>query len=401
MCYDKIKAGKTVGGTEMKLLIYQWNSYFQYDIYSICNEKSIQYQVFEWKFQNKNQDEEFQKWFNNSISSKEFDAVLSVNYYPVISDVCAKKQMKYIAWCYDNPLNVERIEETINYERNYVFLFDRVQYSGYAQKGFDTVYYLPLGVNKNRLANIEITRKEYEKYFADVSFVGNLYESKFQELTRVLNEYTRGYINSLMDIQSQIYGCYFLDELISEELVDDINSQYRALNPETKLMVNKAALTFSMASEITRNERLILLNLCGKRYTTKFYSYDDSELIKNVQKCGALDYVLEMPKVFASSKINLNPSLRSIQTGIPLRALDIMGAGGFLLSNYQQELVEYYENERDMVVYESIEDAMEKIRFYLANDNLRMKIAENGKRRTLDEHTLQKCFEKITEIAEL
>ena len=82
-----------------------------------------------------------------------YDAVLSVNYYPVISQACMKKNIKYIAWCYDNPLNVERIEETLNNPVNYVFLFDKVQFWNYAEKGFETVYYLPLGVNRSRFSN--------------------------------------------------------------------------------------------------------------------------------------------------------------------------------------------------------------------------------------------------------
>lgn len=103
--------------------------------------------------------------------------------------------------------------------------------------------------------------------------------------------------------------------------------------------------------------------------------------------------------MFACSKINLNPSLRIIQTGIPQRALDIMGAGGFLLSNYQEELMEYYENEKDMAVYDSYGDAMEKIEFYLKHEELRRHIAENGRRRTLEEHTMQQCMEQIWHVA--
>ena len=52
----------------------------------------------------------------------------------------------------------------------------------------------------------------------------------------------------------------------------------------------------------------------------------------------------ELPCVFRYSKLNLNPTLKSIQSGIPLRALDIMGAKGVLLSNFQPELVEYFED---------------------------------------------------------
>ena len=48
----------------MKLLIYQWNSYLQYDICQICKEKNISYEMFEWKFKNKNCDDAFQNWFD-------------------------------------------------------------------------------------------------------------------------------------------------------------------------------------------------------------------------------------------------------------------------------------------------------------------------------------------------
>lgn len=385
----------------MKLLIYQWNSYFQYDIYEICKESNIIFEVFSWTFQSKNEDEKFEQWFEEHMDCRAFDALLSVNYWPLLAQVCHRHGIKYIAWCYDCPLNVEKIEETLGHPTNHVFFFDRMQFQKYRQAGFETVYHLPMGVNSTRLRNLQISKEEYERYEAQVSFIGNLYNSRLQEILAPMNDYTRGYLKAVMDLQSQIYGYYFFDEVISEEFIQDINSQYLEKEPDTKFQLSREALTFAMASEITRQDRIILLNLCGRRYHTKFYSYEDSELIKNVEKCKALDYISEMPKMFFCSKINLNPSLRIIQSGIPLRALDIMGAGGFLLSNYQEELVELYENEKEMVVYESIEDALEKAEFYLRNEDIRLKIAENGRKKTLEQHSLQQCMKTIFEISGL
>lgn len=385
----------------MKLLIYQWGSYLQYDIFSICKEKNIYFQIFEWKFENKNHDEKFEQWFCNMVKEGEYDALLSVNYFPVLSDVCMKRKIKYIAWCYDNPLNVERIEETLDNPVNYVFLFDKMQFWQYVQKGFQTVYHLPLGVNSSRLMQLKVSSAECAQYSAEVSFVGNLYKSLIHELMELMDDYTRGYLKSLMDVQLQIYGQYIFDEIITQELIDNINGQYLRQNPDTGLRLSKPALTFAMASEVTRNERLVLLSLCGKRFDTKLYSNDDSVVIKNVTKCGPVDYVETMPKVFTCSKINLNPTLRIIQTGIPLRAFDIMGAGGFLLSNYQEELLEHFENEKHLVIYESMEDAIEKIGFYLKHEERRCQIAENGKKRTLEEYSLQNCMERIFQTAGL
>jgi spore maturation protein CgeB len=85
-----------------------------------------------------------------------------------------------------------------------------------------------------------------------------------------------------------------------------------------------------------------------------------------------------MPYIFASSKININISLRSILTGIPLRVVDIIGAGGFCLTNYQAEMSEYFENGRELVWFESPGDMVEKADYFLHHDDEREKIAING-----------------------
>ena len=385
----------------MKLLIYSWSSYLQHDIYMICKESGITYDSFAWEFKDKNVDDEFEKWFANNVTPSQYDAILSVNYWPMLSKVAQKNSIKYIAWCYDNPLNVYNIEKTLGNPANYVFLFDHVQYAKYKEQGYDTVFHLPLGVNATRYKNLSISKENYEKYNAEVSFVGNLYASRIGDIMAPMEEYTQGYLEALMEAQSQIYGYYMLDEMLTDDLLDDINGQYRKKQPDTTFCLSKEALNWAMASEITRRERLLLLNLCGKRFDTKFYSYQDTDLIKEVKKCGAVDYVTESPFVFHCSKINLNPSLRIIQSGIPLRAFDIMGAGGFLLSNYQPELLEFYQNENEMVIYESLEDAVEKIDFYLKHEDLRLQIVKNGREKTLTEHSLQNRMKEILTIAEL
>lgn len=338
-------------------------------------------------------------WFDREIDSKKYDALVSVNYFPVLAEICKKNHLKYIAWCYDNPLNVKHIENTLAYETNYVFVFDRVQWSKYASQGFSTVYHMPLGVNAGRVSRVKATAEDYKRYSAETAFVGNLYESKLLELLQPLEDYTKGYLKALMDVQQKLYGCYLFDEFITDEYVDGINHQYQKKAPGTEFQVSKEALSFAMASEVTRRERIILLNLMGSRYQTRFYSYDKSDLVRNVEYSGSLDYVTQMPLAFQCAKINLNPTLRIIQSGIPLRAFDIMGSGGFLLSNWQEELAEYYVDGQDMVLYESIEDAVEKAGFYIQNDAAREKIIASGRRKTLEEHNLESIIGAMLKIA--
>lgn len=385
----------------MKLLIYEWSAFLEHDIFEICQEEGLDYESFSWKFTDKNTDNAFEKWFHKAIDSNRFTALLSINYWPMLSRVCQSRGLKYIAWCYDNPLNVMRVEETLANPVNHVFFFDRVQYLRYKNAGFDTVFHLPLGVNQKRMERMTISAAESAQYTAEVALVGKLYESQLPEIMAPLNDYTRGFLDALIKTQMKICGSYLLDECISDELIREINRQYLEKEPDTQVRMSREALSYAMASEVTRRDRIVLLSLMGVRFDTRLYSYQNSEVIKNVKKYPPVNYRTEMPKIFACSKINLNPSLRIIQTGIPLRAFDIMGAGGFLLSNRQEELLELFEDGREMATYEGLEDAVDKAAFYLQHEELRKKIAENGRKKTLEEYSLLNRMKKIFAIAEL
>jgi spore maturation protein CgeB len=204
-------------------------------------------------------------------------------------------------------------------------------------------------------------------------------------------------VDAVMAAQQDLYGCYLFDEVVTDELTARINAYIKEQHPDTAFRLLREALTFAMASEVTRKDRLILLTLLGRRFDTRLYSFQESEIIQGVKCFPPVDYVTEMPKVFACSKINLNPVLRCIQSGIPLRALDVMGAGGLLLSSYQPELAEQFAGEEEMVMYESMEDAVAKADFYLKHDDLRLQIAQNGQKKVLEQYSLQERLHTILE----
>ena len=83
------------------------------------------------------------------------------------------------------------------------------------------------------------------------------------------------------------------------------------------------------------------------------------------------------------------------KNGIPLRAMDIMGAGGFLLTNYQKDFDRHFTAGEDYVYYDSPEDMMNKIDYYLLNPWARNKIALSGQQKVCSEHTYKRRFEYI------
>lgn len=361
----------------MNLLLYDSCSYTQTDIMDTLDEMGIKHKNIIYNFPDITHDDFFAYRFAKIIQENSFDAVFSTNYYPVVAEVCHKQSIKYISWSYDSPLNIPNMEETLGYPTNYVFFFDRIEYQKYADKGFTNVYHMPLGVNVSRLRNLTVTAKDCTQYSADIALVGQLYESSLPGLMIPLNDYLKGYINAITETQLRVYGYNFIEGMLTDDIMQQINDCYRAFG-QTSVTLEKYGLACTIAKEVTRTERLVLLSTLADMYDVKLYSNQWDAALSAVTYGGTVNYYTQMPKVFRLSKINLNPSLRCIQSAIPLRALDIMGCGGFLLSNYQPELAEYFENGVELALYSSLEDAVAQAAYYLSHDDIRTQIAQKG-----------------------
>lgn len=153
--------------------------------------------------------------------------------------------------------------------------------------------------------------------------------------------------------------------------------------------MGRRELEFMLACETTGRERYIALALLSAHYNVDLYSTDKDERLDKVNYRGYADYYTRMPLVFSGSKINLNISLKTIRTGIPLRVIDVMGCGGFVLSNYQSELTEYFEVGKDCVIYEDTEDLFMKAKYYLNHEEERRRIATAGYERVKRDFTFK------------
>jgi len=128
--------------------------------------------------------------------------------------------------------------------------------------------------------------------------------------------------------------------------------------------------------------------------------YTDDENIKmpGVRNRGLADYWEVAPKIFNRSRINLNFTIRNIRSGLPLRIWDIMGAGGFLITNYQPELEMYFKNGEDLVYFTDKEDLAKKVKYYLEHEEERRQIALNGQRKVRELHTYNHRFDEMNKI---
>ena len=361
----------------MKILLFNNHSYTREDIMDVLRMKGIHVEYMDHQFKDKNQDDKFLFDFKKMIVEKSFDLVFSINYYPLLAQVCYDLKMKYISWSYDCPLDVRNIEETLGYPTNYVFLYDKLQTQKYIDMGFENIYHLPLAVNTKRLDKMVVKPNHIRDFSGDIAFVGKLYQYVYPEIVELLPEYLQGYLDGICESQLNVYGCYFLDQIVTESLLSELNKIW--YNKDGFRMI-KEELTYAMAAHITNKERMSILsgladNLEGR--TINLFSGDKFKY-KGISEKGRVNYWTEMPYVFKTNKINLNMSLKCIYSGIPLRVVDIMGSRGFLLTNFQSELLDYFEPGEDLAVYTGLEEAIDLSYYYLNNESERNKIIENG-----------------------
>lgn len=128
-----------------------------------------------------------------------------------------------------------------------------------------------------------------------------------------------------------------------------------------------------------------------RKYDFRLYTGSDTRSLSELHahNCGRVDYHTQMPLVFAGSRINLNISLCSIHSGIPLRVLDIMACGGFVLSNWQPEIAECFEEGIEIVTFRSLEECMDKVWYYLSHEEERRQIAEAGYRKVKEKFSYE------------
>lgn len=365
----------------MRVLYYYWNENSKDDCVEAFTMLGHKVSVWSHKFASYTRDDKFLEDIRKTISAEGADCIFSFNYFPLLSDAALDAGIPYVSWVYDSPHYTLEAKNLSN-PCNHVFIFDFALCDSYCAQGITTVDYMPLPVNTSRLDKqlAQIHSTSPISYKHDITFLGSLYkdEYNFYDQINFLPDHLKGFIDGIIEAQQHIYGLDLPSNLFNAQKCEEMGKYVKIGLSDDYNNARDEIFRNMIRKQITVKERESLLKALGDRFSLDLYSKGKPENIK-ANYLGTADYIKEMPEVFATSKININISLRSILTGIPLRVVDILGAGGFCLTNYQAELSEYFKNGRELVWFDSPEDLIEKAAFYLEHDDEREQIAANGR----------------------
>lgn len=390
----------------MKILFLDWDCYGKNDIIDVLKDLGHTVDIAPLDLESyMGYDFSFIDRLKKKIIYHDYHIVFTLNYYPSVSEGCKETSAFYASWIYDSPYLKLYTANIIN-PCNYVFTFDKYTYQELASLGIKTIHYLPLAVHTNRLNQISLSSADKVRFTGDISFVGSLYNENHNLFDRLKNKlsdkndtYTIGYLEGLMQSQQKIYGYNLLENCISDDILSHIESAMKyQLEPDCFATTRYVYANYFLCRKITSLERIDLLTALSESFSTHLYTFDTNAVVGHTINKGPVDFYTDMPKIFRQSKINLNITLKSIKTGIPLRAMDIMGAGGFLLTNYQEDFFEYFEADKDFVFYGSKEELIEKADYYLKHESQRIAIAQNGYEKVNAEHNYHVRLNKMLHI---
>ena len=385
----------------MKVLFYRYGSICEPDIIDVFNEMGLT--VDEYKKEITEKDiplPESVKQVSQYLLDNPADFVFSINFFPFLSEVCNIFHIRYLSWIVDAPV-MELYSTSIKNEWNRTFIFDRAVYDDIHPYNEKCVFHLPLGART--APKEELFKKESEadrkKFSHEIAFVGSLYTEKspIDKLSGE-SENLRGYLDGIMKAQERVYGYYFIEELLSDDIVKEFKEHlpgFYTYPAETFLTDKRTMSQLYIGNGITAMERVDTFKVLSERFPVSIYTASDTKDIPKLHNMGLAKTLTEMPLIFKNSKINLNLTSKAIRTGLPLRIFDILSCGGFIISNYQPEIPELFTPGEDLVMYGSFDELLYFCDYYLSHDDERIQIAEAGYEKLKANYTYEKQLEKL------
>ena len=384
----------------MNILFLDWPCFGRTDFLNFFSERHDSVTLFSHADYELRKSDSFLAALYSVLENQQFEFCFSYNFFPLMATACHKCNIKYISFVYDSP-QVKLYSYTVTYPTNYIFLFDSSLVTQFQKEGLSRFYYMPLPVNADRIHSLLQKPYDSARLSADVSFVGSLYNENHNlyDSLQGISSYTKGYLDAIMQAQSHVYGYNFLEECLTPAITAELqNAVHYQKNPDGVESLSFIFSDYYLCRKLTSMERINILTDVASHFPLKIFTPNNNYVIPNASNMGVADYLTETPYIFHDSKINLNITLRSIKSGIPLRCMEIMSCGGFLLTNFQSDFFKHFVAGEDFVYFESNDDMLQKIDYYLTHEKERTSIAESGYQKVIKNHSYETIFQQIFNI---
>ncbi|WP_027368860.1 CgeB family protein [Desulfocurvibacter africanus] len=333
---------------------------------------------------------EFVEMLLSAVVEFKPDFVLTINHLGVdregvLIELLARLELPLASWFVDNPHLVLSLYKRLDSQLTTIFAWDRDNVPSLKAQGFANVEYLPLGVDLERFRR-PTYQPAHHPWRARISFVGNSMLSKVghrlkgakapRPLILAYREVARAFAASeARSVRDFLAAGY-----------PDLFTLYEALPSLEQRLAYEALLTW----EATRRYRLS----CVEKILPFEPLIVGDRLWKTALKGRSepwrwhheLSYYSDLPGFYPLSDINFNCTSKQMKGAVNQRVFDVPACGGFVLSDYREQMEDLFELGREAICYRDPEEIPELVRFYLDNPAARERVARAGRERVLRDH---------------
>lgn len=212
---------------------------------------------------------------------------------------------------------------------DYIFTIDQAALEHYKRLGHVQVYHLPLGTDPEVFHSTMVS----EEFTSDICLVGVPYSNRIELIEFLLKR---------TDYQIQLVG-----------------KGWGRHNNEWKKKLN---LDLDLVNARVRPETVV-------KY------YNGSKIILNIHRPFDEKYNKNRNGIIAKSINN--------------RTFDVASCEAFQLIDSKEELANYFEEGEEIISFQDKNDLLEKIYYYIENEEDRKQIAKNAREHVLTSHTFQ------------
>ena len=172
----------------------------------------------------------------------------------------------------------------------------------------------------------------------------------------------------------------------------------------SKTIQNDRDIDFSFMGGISKHHSYASKNIeyLIKNANLQVYGYGAQKLPLNSiirRNHNGERWGLDMYNILSRTKISFNRHINVAENNANnMRLFEATGMGSLLMTDQKDNLKELFEIDREIVTYNSKEEALEKFNYLINNPKEIEKIAKSGQLRTLEEHTYEIRIKELIEI---
>ncbi|MBN2803638.1 MAG: glycosyltransferase [Deltaproteobacteria bacterium] len=323
---------------------------------------------------------DFLKLLLLTIVKQKPDFVITVNHLGfdnkgILAGMLNQYNIPVASWFVDNPVPILGGAVNSALQNIKLFCFEKTSLQWLKEKGFDEPLYLPTGSNTKYFNPGSFDKTLPGKFSHPLTFAGNSWWTKAIEEPATEIKKAAEEIRRKLNVNHLNFNDQYL-------------SKFKKLKLKVKGDLKKYAalqVAFAKASLDTRIKFAKALNDQGLRV---YGDYNWKKLVKDLDVRDFAAYKTELPVLFACSQININVTAEQMPTAVNQRVWDVPASGGFLITDYREDAVDFFKEDEEIVVYKNFEEAKDKVKYYLNHKEIADSIAKKAHEKVVKSHKI-------------